>query len=67
MIILLELLKKNLGKSDYVILIIAVFMFSHLDYENLDTVEIIYVVSFGLWVVLLGVRIFILYKNEGDK
>ena len=64
---MLELLKKNLGKSDYVILIIAVFMFSHLDYENLDTVEIIYVVSFGLWVVLLGVRIFILYKNEGKK
>ena len=57
-------LKNFLTKSDYLILIIAVFMFSHLDYSNLSTVDIIYIVSFLLWLVLLFVRIFIIRRND---
>ena len=64
---MLEIIKKTLGTFDYLILIAAFYMFSHFDYSNLDTVEIIYIVSFVLWIVMVTVRIFILYKNEGDE
>ncbi len=64
---MLEILKKELKLFDYFILIAAVFMFSHLDFANLDTVQIIYLVTFVLWFIMTAVRVFILYKNEGQK
>ena len=64
---MLEILKKELKIFDYFILIAAVYMFSHLDFSNLDTVQIVYLVTFVLWFIMLAVRVFILYKNGGKK
>jgi len=64
---MLEILKNELKLFDYFILIAAVFMFSRLDFANLDIVQIVYVVTFVLWFIMLAVRIFILYKNGGKK
>ena len=65
---MLEIIKNTLGKFDYVILIMAIYMlFWHLDYSNLDWVQIVYLVSFVLWFIMLAARIFILYRNEVQK
>lgn len=64
---MLEILKKELKIFDYFILVAAVYMFSHLDFSNLDTVQIVYLVTFVLWFIMLAVRVFILYKNGGKK
>ena len=64
---MLEVLKKSVGILDGLILALAVFMFSNLDYENLSTSDKIYIVGFGLWVIMLVIRIFIIYKNTGVK
>ncbi len=64
---MLEIIKDTLKIFDYLILVAAIYMFSHFDYSNLDTVQIIYIVTFVLWFVMLAVRIIILYKNGGKK
>ncbi len=65
---MLEFLKKSLGFSDYLILAIAIFMFGfQIDFANMDWIQIIYAVSFGLWLVLLLVRLRIKYQNEVHK
>ncbi|MBR6014099.1 MAG: hypothetical protein IK062_10020 [Selenomonadaceae bacterium] len=64
---MLEAAKKCLGFFDYILLIAAVYMFSHFDYSNLDIVEIVYIVSFTLWIIMLTVRIYITYKGKGEK
>ena len=64
---MLEVLKKSVGILDGLILVMAVFMFSHLDYDNLSTSDKIYIVGFGLWVIMLVIRVFIIYKNNGGK
>jgi len=62
-----EIIKNELKIFDYFIIIAAFYMFSHLDFANLDTVQIVYIVTFVLWFIMLAVRVFILYKNEGKK
>ena len=64
---MLEVLKKSVSILDAFILIAAAFMFFGMDYENLTTSEKIYIVGFGLWLIMLGIRIFIIYKNDGGK
>ena len=64
MITLLKIIQKSLGKLDYVLLIAALILFTHFDYSNLVTSDIIYIVTFALWFVMLLVRIFIVFKNE---
>lgn len=64
---LLDAIKKCLGKFDYLLLIAAVYMFSHMDYSNLDIVQIVYIVSFTLWIIMLGIRINITYKGRSDR
>ena len=62
-----EIIKKELKVFDYLIIIAAFYMFSRLDFANLDIVQIVYVVTFVLWFIMLAVRVFILYKNGGKK
>lgn len=66
---IIESIKKCLGFFDYILLIAAVYMFSHFDYSNLDIVEIVYIVSFTLWFGMLATRVYITYtgKNKGGK
>ena len=62
-----EAIKKSMGTFDWLIFIAAFYMFSHFDYSNLDMVEIVYIVTFVLWFVMLGARIFITYRGKGEK
>ena len=62
-----EIIKKELKVFDYLIIIAAFYMFSKLDFANLDMVEIVYLVTFVLWFIMLAVRVFIIYKNGGKK
>ncbi len=63
-IILIKLLKKSMSVLDFLIIVVALFMFEKLDYSNLETSDIIYMVAFGLWILMLFVRIFIVKKND---
>lgn len=64
---MLEVLKKSVGILDAIILAVAVYIFFSMDYENLSTSDKIYIAGFGLWVIMLCVRIFIIYKNGEGK
>ena len=65
--ILLELLKKAMNIFDVPILLAAAFILLRLDYSDLSTSDIIYLVVFGLWMIMLGVRIFVVYKRTNTK
>lgn len=60
-------LKKSLNLLDWLILALAIFMFVRMDYTNLTFLNKIYLASFGLWILMLGVRIYIIYKNGGGS
>ncbi|MBQ7704648.1 MAG: hypothetical protein IJT73_04355 [Selenomonadaceae bacterium] len=64
---MLEVLKKSLNILDVLILAVAAYVFFNFDYENLSTSDKIYIVGFGLWVIMLVIRIYIIYKNNGGK
>lgn len=64
---MLEVLKKSLSILDALILAAAAFMFFSMDYENLTTSDKIYIVGFGLWVIMLAIRVYIIFKNDGGK
>ena len=62
-----NVIKKSLDKFDYVLIIAAVYMFTHMDFANLDIVEIVYIVSFTVWIIMLIIRIGINYKGRSDR
>ena len=62
-----EFLKKAFDKFDLLIIVAAVFLFTHFDYENLSTLDKLYMASFAAWGVMKLIRVYILYKNETDK
>ncbi|MBO4401632.1 MAG: hypothetical protein J5809_07280 [Selenomonadaceae bacterium] len=64
---MISILKKSLNFIDCLIIILAVFIFAKMDYSDLSLLNKIYLASFGLWSVMLGVRIYIVYKNGGGK
>ena len=61
---MLELLKKAFDKFDALIILAAVFLFIHFDYDNLSTLDKIYIASFAFWTVTKFIRLYIVYKNE---
>ena len=61
---MLELLKKAFDKFDGLIILAAVFLFAHFDYDNLSLLDKIYIASFAFWSVTKLIRLYILYKNE---
>ena len=48
---------KKIRKLDWFILIAAVWLISTLDYNNLQTIDIAYLVSMALWTVFLILRV----------
>lgn len=48
---------------DGIIIAVAIFVFSSLDYSNLKTLDYIYIVSFGFWIVTFIIRIYLMYKR----
>ena len=64
---MLEILKKSFDKFDGLIILAAVFLFSNFDYDNLSTLDKIYMASFGFWSVMKLIRVYIVFKNDSDK
>ncbi|MBR2773380.1 MAG: hypothetical protein IKD73_00115 [Selenomonadaceae bacterium] len=61
---MLEIIKKTFDKFDCLIILAAIFLFSHFDYDNLSTLDKIYTASFAFWAVTKLIRMYIIYKNE---
>lgn len=64
---MLEILKKSMNIIDVLILAAAAFLLTSYDYSNLSTLNIVYIVSFVLWLIMLAARIYIVYKKEAKK
>jgi len=61
---LLEILKKAFDKFDALIILAAVFLFIHFDYDNLSLLDKIYIASFAFWSVTKLIRLYIIYNND---
>ena len=61
---MLELLKKAFDKFDTLIILAAIFLFIHFDYDNLSLLDKIYIASFAFWSVTKLIRLYIIYNNE---
>lgn len=61
---MVEILKKAFDKFDALIILAAVFLFLHFDYDNLSLIDKIYIGSFGFWAVTKAIRVYIIYNNE---
>ncbi len=64
---MLDILKQALRPMDCLIFVAAAILFTQLDYEALTAVEIMYMVTFGIWFLLLLVRIFIIYRKDSSN
>lgn len=60
---MLDILKKAFDKVDVLIILAAVFLFSHFDYDNLSMLDKIYSASFAFWGVTKLIRLYIVCKN----
>ena len=59
-----EILRKAFDKFDGLIILAAIFLFVHFDYDNLSLLDKIYIGSFAFWTITKLIRIYIVYKNE---
>lgn len=65
--ILFEVLKKAVSVVDVIIIVAATFLLSHYDFGNLTTANKIFLGAFVLWVLMLFIRIYIVYKDFKDS
>ncbi len=61
---MIEILRKAFDKMDGLIILAAIFLFVHFDYDNLSLLDKIYMASFAFWTVTKLIRLYIVYKNE---
>ena len=61
---MLEIIKKAFDKFDGLIILAAILLFSHFDFENLSMLDKIYTASFVFWAVTKLIRLYIVYRNE---
>ena len=59
-----ELLKKALRPLDCLIFVAAIFLFYHMDYDHLNSIDIIYMATFAIWFALFLVRTYLLYRKD---
>ena len=64
---MLAIFKKAFDKFDVLIVLVAVFLFTHMNYDNLSIVDKAYIASFVFWTVTKIIRLYIVYNNERDK
>ena len=64
---MLDLLKKAFDKFDALIILAAVFLFVHFDYDNLSLMDKVYIASFAFWTVTKIIRLYIVRRNERDQ
>ena len=57
----MELLK-GLKPMDWFILAVAVYLLSRLNFGNLTTIDIVYLVSLSLWFIMLVIRLWLTRK-----
>ena len=60
---MLEIIKKAFDKFDGLIILAAIFLFLHFDYDNLSMLDKIYIASFAFWTVSKFIRMYIIYRN----
>ncbi len=54
---------QSVNKIDWLIFIMAVWILIEMDMNALTTVDIIYLITFAIWLVLFVVRLFLIYRN----
>ena len=64
---MVEVLKKSVKLMDWLIIAAGVFWLGNMDFENLGTSEMAYIAVFALWILMLFIRVYIIYKNDGGK
>lgn len=57
-------MKKTLNFLDALILILALWIFHDLDFNNLNLFDKIYIGTFGIWFVLFILRIIIVLRKK---
>ena len=58
---------KRIRKLDWFILIVAIWLMATLDYSNLQTIDIAYLVSMAIWTVFLVMRVVFDLPHEKKK
>ena len=61
---MLKIFKKAFDKFDGLIILAAVFLFGHFNYDDLSLLDKIYIASFAFWGITKLIRFYIVYKNE---
>ena len=62
-----DVLKEILRPFDCLILVAAVFLFSKMNYDSLEIVDIIYIATFTLWFAMLIIRGVLTYNRRGGR
>lgn len=63
-----KFLQKYLYKLDIVIILLGVYIFCFkLDYSNLSTMDIVYIVISVVWFIMFLIRRYIEFKNKGGR
>jgi hypothetical protein len=55
---------KPIKMVDWLMIVVAIVLFSTMDYGNMNFVDKAYVVCVAIWVVLLGGRLYIEYQKR---
>ena len=56
---------KAVHPFDWLIAVAAIIIFAKLNFAELTTVDIIYIVTFVVWAILFALRIFIVLRQNG--
>lgn len=56
--------KKAVKPMDVLIAAIGIYLFANMDFGNMQTIDYIYAVCFGIWFVLLIVKVYIYYQKR---
>lgn len=61
----MDWLRKAVKPMDILIAIVGLYLLLFtIDYSNMSTLDIVYLVCFGIWFVMLAVRIYIYWKGK---
>lgn len=64
---MVEFIKKYVSLVDALILTFGFYWIVNMDYENFGTSEKAYIVVFLAWVIMFGVKTYIVWKNNGVR
>lgn len=61
----MDWLRKAVKPMDILIAAVGLYLLLFtIDYSNMSTLDIVYLVCFGIWFVMLAVRIYIYWKDK---